>query len=156
MLQHNTRRVSLVHPWITPAGSSAAPDCTLRLNSLSSSSSRQGSCCSSGHQLNGLLTDKLVKCWPYRESHFVTVSVCHCKPWVADVQSKPNCRASVAATAAACILLLTKQQLVSRSLSGTCCSTSLRTSSVKDVRLGMVQDGLSHRSAGSKQGQLES
>jgi hypothetical protein len=46
---------------------------------------------------------------------------------------------SVADVAAECSFLLTKQQLVNRSVSGTCCITSLRTSSGSDVRLGMTK-----------------
>ena len=58
---------------------------------------------------------------------------------------------SVADVAAACSFLLTKQQLVNRSVSGTCCITSLRTSSGSDVRLGMtkrVEDVGSRKSIG--------
>ena len=54
----------------------------------------------------------------------------------------PKLSCDVAATAAACIFLLTKQQLASRSTNGTCCITSLRTSSGKSVRQTMMGGNL--------------
>ena len=103
----------------------------------------------------------LVTCCPQVDSHSrsETESYDLKRIWSASTSfsspsSHSTSRALVNATAATWSLLFTRQQVVSRCESGTCCITSFRTSSGSDERGDIPLPGIDLHRAGSQKGAL--